>query len=69
MTNWRSCKISSLQQSYIEFNSALVCCSVGVVISLWVENQSKTKQELQLLFFFDNFALFAYQVVVFCWWF
>ena len=42
------------------FISALVCCSMGVVISFWVENQSKTKQEPQLLLFFDHFVLFTY---------
>ena len=35
---------------------------MGVVISFWVENQSKTKQEPQLLLFFDHFVLFTYEL-------
>ena len=47
------------------FNSPLVCCLMGVVISFGVENQPKTNQEPQLLLFFDNFVLFTYEVRVF----
>ena len=36
------------------FSSTFVCCLMGVVISFWIENQSKTQ------LFCNNFVLFTY---------